>query len=792
MNRPEKELLERLLPCEIEELTLPQARQVAQALRVRPWFTFIGCRRFVPLTDTDEPSLLTICRSMDEVERAAASQDPPAEPAPVEEVLEAVFFEVEVEVPQFPVHPIRDREPLVALFFREEDGNVRQLTLAGREDFPLVPHIYGDVLGLGRSLCMWEESLAELRLTWTAERYFQRLREWLRLTARGELHASDQPLHPLLYPTRSFLVAPSSLFEPTETPEAGKAIGGEVRAVGDVQTFLVRPENVTGQNAFVVMALRGAALEHGMVEAPPKNLSELATLVARLQIDFSAELQKQFDAWHQKPKSYGSRIVWALTFPQVRVEGGPIERVEQHAFATHETVAQVAEKLGLWSQDDKGYWGRLFQPDGEHFKRAAPGVGLVSLNVTPLLSRDMAAQFNGTSPHDLRVVGIGAGALGSQTFLNLARGGWGQWHVVDRDVLLPHNGARHVLSGHFIGHPKAIGLCNVVNSLFDESLRATPLIDDVLAPHDELQTALQDADIVLDLSASLPVARALSHDFKGRARTASAFLNPSGSQLLILAQDAAKTITLADLEMQLWRAIIEDKEWKNYYGGQTVGVRYARSCGDRSSRISQELVAVHAANASRAVRGLSDDARIVRYHFDLATETQTRDEIAVLPVRVWDCGGWTLRASEGVLTRLRELRENRLPIETGGILLGAFDPARQIAYIVAVLPAPPDSEETRSSFLRGCAGLRAKVEAIQTRTGFQVGYLGEWHSHPPGRDSEPSVRDFEHFSHLQNERIQDGLPAVLLIIGDGDESAFVETMPSPPPETPIVLIIISQ
>ncbi len=803
MKNIQEEILDRLQTCSVEELTFAQAREVALALPTRRWFRLIECRRLTPKIEiTNEPSLITICDSMANVEAVAASPESNDSQKPPENEdweIEAVSFEVEIEVPQFPVYPILEIERLTALFVRDEDGHVLTLTLAEREDFPPVPHLYGEVLGLGRSLCLWDESPAELRLLWTAERYFERIREWLRLSARGELHAPDQPLHPLLYPTRNYLVAPTSLFSPSQTPDGSQAFGGLVRTTGDIQTFMVRPEDVNQQNSFVAVAFSGAALVQSVIERAPRNLSELHDFAARVEIDFFAELQKQLAKWHQKGKSYHSLIVFAFSFPQTRTLGGEAERIEQHAFATRITVAQLGEKLGYWAKnsDLSGAMVLLVQSSDGKWERAASEIELISLNVALLLSRDMAAQFNAGAPESPRVVGVGAGALGSQAFLNLARAGWGDWHIVDHDLLLPHNGARHALSGHFIGSAKGIGVCQVANSLFDESFRAKPLVGNVLTPSGEIKAAIENAEIVLDFSASVPVARALSYDFDLKGRCLSLFLNPSGSQLFVLAQDAEKTLTLADLEMQLWCAIIEEPSWRNYFenfGEAAHGevVRYARSCGDKSSRIPQDLVTLHATNASRVVRriGASGAASISRWRFDAETEAQTRDEISVAAVRIWNCGEWTLRASEAVLCRLRQLRARRLPDETGGILLGTFDRERKIAYLISVLPAPSDSREARASFLRGCAGLREEVEAIQKLTGFQVGYLGEWHSHPPGRDSQPSARDFEHFDHLKHERTQDGLPAVLLIVGENDEAAFVEIMPEPPPDSPAILLVV--
>jgi len=60
---------------------------------------------------------------------------------------------------------------------------------------------------------------------------------------------------------------------------------------------------------------------------------------------------------------------------------------------------------------------------------------------------------------------------------------------------------------------------------------------------------------------------------------------------------------------------------------------------------------------------------------------------------------------------------------------------------VTSIPAPEDSEEWPTSYIRGSHGLEATVRASTLRTGSQLQYIGEWHSHPDGHPAEPSDDD---------------------------------------------------
>jgi hypothetical protein len=78
---------------------------------------------------------------------------------------EVVVFEVEVEVSQVRRFDIQPRERLAVIFGKAEELNPEVLAL--RKDFPYVPHLNPREEEIPRSLCLYEESFDELKLTWT-------------------------------------------------------------------------------------------------------------------------------------------------------------------------------------------------------------------------------------------------------------------------------------------------------------------------------------------------------------------------------------------------------------------------------------------------------------------------------------------------------------------------------------------------------------------------------------------------------------------------------------------------
>ena len=828
------------VPIAPEELKHPNARALARAIEKRPYFTLLECRRYEPAQadsasptptyeGTQDARLIIECPEMtpQEIEEVArqveigkrASTEGNGDPlspvwlinpeAPVtlaeqaiqQQICEFVIFEVDTDAGQHPFHPIELTEPLAASFVFDSEAtqwsNKPPQTLALRKDFPIVPHLNARSDN-GENhlqwLCLWSEPHHEVELKWTPALHLERVNHWLSKTARGQLHAPDQPLEPLFFAAPSYLLVPPSLLELPQGAEqtaSDQSFGGSMVKVGQVVTFVANAQQ-TGryQIPFATLVLRAEAQTHGVIKHPPQTLQELQEYGQSVGLDVMNALRMQLRQWMAEKALWQAIVVIVLQLPSRRTDQDAPEKQEVYAFTTLKEVKHLGTALKVWE------WKGNRPVALAHHNDAGGPTPIYPLNVAPLLERKTAELFNAQEPlgKHPKIVAIGAGAIGSQVFMALARSGWGDWTIVDGDLFLPHNAARHALDGTDLGFSKAGACCQKANSLFDESFRSTPLIASLTgeeSPGSPLAQALEASDLVLDFSASVSTARILADAPNPCARRISVFLNPGGTQMLILAEDSARTLTLTDLEMQLWRAIVTDKAWSDYcddIAGERV--RYARSCGDLSARLSQDFVALHSAGASRALRKIAreNEAMLLRWTVTGETGEVHRSQWPLSPMQEWEVGDWKVRASEDVMRELWEMRKARLPLETGGILLGVFDNKRKIAHLVAALPAPPDSEECRDSFLRGHQGLREAKEKTEALSGGTVSYLGEWHSHPDGHDATRSVKDYQNFSYLKARCEADGLPPIMLILADkGECNWFVGEMTPPP--APSLLII---
>ena len=108
-----------------------------------------------------------------------------------------------------------------------------------------------------------------------------------------------------------------------------------------------------------------------------------------------------------------------------------------------------------------------------------------------------------------RVVMFGAGALGGYTALALAQSGLRQLDIVDREVLLPGNVARHVAGHTHIGWPKVLAVAYVI---MDHApwTQVNPYQENIATP-EQIRQRIQNADLIVDASGDAVLQVSLDH-----------------------------------------------------------------------------------------------------------------------------------------------------------------------------------------------------------------------------------------------------------------------------------------
>jgi integrative and conjugative element protein (TIGR02256 family) len=609
-----------------------------------------------------------------------------------------------------------------------------------------------------------------LRLRWTSPAHIERVRGWLGDNAAGKLHRPDQPLEQI------FIDPLAPLILPSDFPLTGPVIPLYISTCereNKQPVFLGRRAPMAGQRPALPIIITAPPGVNTCVRTVPKDLQSLHQLLKQFGIDLIKELSARLRDSNGTQRE--SVCVVIVIFPVLRERDTQIERHDTWAFAILDTVEKVGEAAGLWQRRGQFVAGLIGQKPSEEALRL---LKVIVLNPAPLISRGAAAKFNQSTPSEKRILTIGVGALGSRVLLNCVRAGFGVWTIIDNDFLAPHNVARHELTSAEVGSDKAFALKCRANEIFEGAVQGSYCID-VLRPGEmkaELDGLLADCEVICDMSASLAVSRWLANDCPARSRRVSLFLNPKGDSVIIFGEDSERDLRLDDLEMQYYRHLTTTPDLHNHLSMPVSQIRYARSCRDVTSLISNENVVICSAIASRLLRQILEKQSAVAKIVRLADLDVRVFDVGLSRVETMQIGRWRMRIDKQTIRTMLSHRISRLQNETGGVLIGSVDVSRKLIYVTETLASPADSEEYPTSYIRGVAGLKEKVDTIAQVTDGQLQYIGEWHSHPDHCSTNPSGDDRALFAWLTEHLARDGVPPVMCIVGQHDERWFIETM----------------
>lgn len=366
---------------------------------------------------------------------------------------------------------------------------------------------------------------------------------------------------------------------------------------------------------------------------------------------------------------------------------------------------------------------------------------------------------------------IGLGALGSQVVFNLSRQGISDWTLIDDDTLLPHNFARHALSGYYRGVSKAVALRDEINRTSEEAKAKAFPARFVGIPDTRIEKIF-NTDIILDCSASYSVLLDLAYRERSDSRTFSTYYCGCGYTSVLICEDSKRQIRLDDIDLQLKVKGLENPLIKTIYRtGNKDQLVYSTSCNSTTTTIAQDLVAIHAGIISRQIKEATKENEgkafinlIQEDGFGVQCESFVPSEVIVQ-----DSEEWQFRISCNVLDEMIRCRDKKFSDETGGVLIGWINCFKKIVYVGIALPAPPDSIERPYYFQRGKKGLYELVQGINMVSNGDLYYIGEWHAHPPHSLTAPSSDDIRSMKKISELMLEVGLPGTLLILGASDD-----------------------
>lgn len=696
-----------------DELTADKARDALSAVKDLDHVTYIGCYR-----DNNE--------------------------------IEYIVFDAKIQLPQVVTNDIRYDER-VAVGFYPQDDKVPEV-FALRADFPAnLPHTNLRKFQSPKSLCLYDTPYEEVKLLYTGKSMVERIRSWLRSAALGTLHQDNQYLEPFLFDHEGLVILPIQLW-------TGSYLS--VKQIGEIKGKPILKAAADGSGEYVFLPLPAKPRQQAAPRFTPTNFRDLFSFGRDFQIDIAGQIAGAMGILMRNAPN--KKVIIGVVLPRTKGVESENPEFETHFFISDTKVSEFNELLRNADTD----WSM---------------VACECYNMAPDMCPEIAAKCNGLDikKSQPKILAIGMGALGSQIFDNLSRQAYGKWNLIDDDAILPHNLARHSLSGEHIGKSKSASLSEKANLLLNDKNFSEAYVLNVLEHKDQaaFRKLASNVDIIFDFSASVAVARHLVETVPKKHRIISCFMNPTGTDLAIISEGTLHH-SLDYLEMAYYRYLLENPELHGHLRRNTRQKYYAKSCRDRSFEIIQDYFSIHAGIASGHLKDAVESANPQINIWSIAEDYSVqRYSVPTAKVHLIKSRGWEIYYDDIFLQKLRTLWEERLPNETGGLLIGNHDMSRNKLYLADVIGSPDDSEEYPHSYKRGMKGIEQKLGHIDQVTAGQLRYVGEWHSHPRGCSTRPSDDDKLNFEWIRQAFSNDGLPPVSLIQGDDRHPAiYIDVM----------------
>lgn len=689
--------------------------------------------------------------------------------------LEYLEIELDTDLGTRPtVNPVHPRERIRIYSF---GPTTQPLVVPLREDFPDTDHLNPAWPNGRRSLCLYDEGWEEVRRTWTPTRYLERIRWWFRQTAYGELHDRWQPLDPLIYRANFHLIMPAAWMSVPLPARVG--LGVHRCSTGAYVARLGTHESDLG-DAFVFLQVDGGVHPHGRLRAPPRTLTQLLAVDPMIGEAVTQALKKGVMEAQQDEQAQLERdVVLLMTTGLQRTADGPVEQYVHQGFVMSNSLGDIGACLGWLARpipESSSLWTVVV--GGEAKREELDSVGIDCAAIHQELSRDRAAEAAGREPSDGHITIVGAGALGSQLVYTLAQEGYGRWTIIDHDVLLPHNLARHALDPIYLGHEKASVLAMAIQKLLGDERAATAIARRVATQtelDDDVRAALKQGELIVDASASVATARRLFLSPPRGVPMVSLFFNPRGTDLVVLGERREEGDVLGLAEAAYYRQVCLDPSLSDHLAYPEGRVMPSVSCREPSVQIPQSRVMRLVGRAADAVR--ADTAKrgsfVTLWRDDQEGQRRVVEELELKGVEAI-VDGWRIIAPDDLLDELERHRVESGPVETGGVVCGVWDLSERMVMLCVAIGPPEDSERSASGFVRGFKDLPENVERLGSLTQGMVAYAAEWHTHPPRHSSSLSQADHAFLDTISRQLALDGLPALMLVVGEDGVRASIK------------------
>jgi hypothetical protein len=385
---------------------------------------------------------------------------------------------------------------------------------------------------------------------------------------------------------------------------------------------------------------------------------------------------------------------------------------------------------------------------------------------------------------------FGCGSLGSKIIMHLSRSGHTEFCLIDFDIISPHNMVRHALMGDSIGKSKVLALKGTIDEIFSEEESNIHAIKGISDP--TLKAGfLNLGNWILDFTASESFYNTLINaDNIKDPRIAKGSISDFGNLGILLIEGKGRGIRLDDMMQILYynsKHISWISEWlqREYKAidSSNLSINVGVGCNSETTVLADDKISLHAAYFTGILKKESlnetfEGGKIYLSRIITGDDYQLKTEIIhVKPFDKYDAindPSWQIKYAYSIAERLQEKMHEAAPNETGGVFIGSINYKSKTVHVVDLIDAPTDSSANEVCFHRGIVGLPEQVSEINTISGGQLGYIGEWHSHPQGPQGM-STKDMTTVQRFKSElsELTTPLPVFLTIVTPNDILPYV-------------------
>lgn len=707
------------------------------------------------------------------------------------EKLLAIALTIPVELPPlgtFEGIDIRSREPLLIVVDPASYPEAPPVVFPDRLDFPKnrLAHLYVARKGKPPAFCLVRGSLSE----WYANKRFKdlyiRIGNWLRDAASGQLTEDGDQFDPV----RLEGYAATMIYD---FDKLAAVVNGK--------------EGYGGQNNFAI-----AQFER--IVSGEKVAFKLIEIVTNEKMDeslasFKKENEKS-EAGAKKSLYYGY-LVWSESegsFNQYNVElpddwkgfqdfcqsyAIPLDRLEKQISENDQNVFLHIPVITAVRRPKKiiGFSGDLeFLNFTLRVNTDDVANGAIINNVPALfykhsqpLSKEKAKLISG-SQVDLGQYALiaGCGALGSKVVMHFARSGTTNFILADPDDISPHNLVRHALLGNAEGMNKAEALRKEIKAIYPYD-KLGLLLSVPVSGNDFLKPDLAKFYTwVLDFTASNAFAHTLvSATFEAGARIARAFITNFGDLGVVCFEGTNRNPRIDDLQVMLYSAheqlpVISAwlKREQDAPESNNLSIMVGVGCNSETTVLADDTVSLHAAYISSVIKSVSQgeqDQEGKIFINEIRQEpffSNAPRHLSIPPLDIFTAlndPSWQIRMKQGIIEEMKMEMGLAMPSETGGVFVGCVNYKTKAIHVTKLIKAPPDSKADAACFFRGVDGLPDTIGEVNAATGNQLGYIGEWHTHPFGPNTlsttdAAAIRKFK----KEFDGLQTPLPVFLMIV----------------------------